>query len=163
AHRDGFPLQGQGLVSLERADRLQRLRPGLQHRRPFRPQPPALERRGARAAVQTALQRRSESVVDVRSGPLRLRLGRQAASNARGAELLGLNGAKPGADDGLAAFVKDALKQNVEALWVFGHDLTARLDANTLEELKQKVRLIVFSGTNENPTAALAHWALPTA
>ena len=83
--------------------------------------------------------------------------------NARGAELLGFAGAAAAPRDGLAAFVADALKRNIEALWIFGHDLTASLDAQTLEQLAQNVRLIVFSGTNSNPTASMAHWTLPTA
>ena len=32
-----------------------------------------------------------------------------------------------------------------------------------VRELPNKVDLLVFSGTNENATAALAHWTLPTA
>ena len=84
--------------------------------------------------------------------------------NARGAELLGMAAAKQSATpEGIAAFVNDGLKQNIEALWVFGHDLTAALDTAAMEALVQKVPLIVYSGTNDNPTAARAHWTLPTA
>jgi NADH-quinone oxidoreductase subunit G len=87
--------------------------------------------------------------------------------NARGAELLGMTGAtqaaKQSPGDGLAAFVNDALKQNIEALWVFGHDLTAALDDATWQAVGQKVPLLVYSGTNDNPTASRAHWTLPTA
>ena len=32
-----------------------------------------------------------------------------------------------------------------------------------LEALSRTVALLIFSGTNENPTAAAAHWVLPTA
>jgi NADH-quinone oxidoreductase subunit G len=84
--------------------------------------------------------------------------------NARGAELLGMADAKRSATpEGIVAFVNDALKQNIEALWVFGHDLTAALDSATMQALVQKVPLIVYSGTNESPTASRAHWTLPTA
>jgi predicted molibdopterin-dependent oxidoreductase YjgC len=35
--------------------------------------------------------------------------------------------------------------------------------ADTLERLSRTLRLFVFSGTNENPTASWSHWVLPTA
>ena len=57
----------------------------------------------------------------------------------------------------------EALQGRIEALWVFGHDLTRFVDEKTLQELSRKLRLFVFSGTNENPTAAWSHWILPTA
>jgi predicted molibdopterin-dependent oxidoreductase YjgC len=55
------------------------------------------------------------------------------------------------------------LARELDALWVFGHDLTRHLDETKLKALSEKLRLFVFSGTNENPTAAYAHWVLPTA
>jgi predicted molibdopterin-dependent oxidoreductase YjgC len=76
------------------------------------------------------------------------------------ARLLGLSG--PGAPDA-ASIVADALQGRIEALWVFGHDLTKLIDEQKLEELSHKLRLFVFSGTNENPTVPWAHWVLPTA
>ncbi|HJS72878.1 MAG TPA: molybdopterin-dependent oxidoreductase, partial [Vicinamibacteria bacterium] len=72
--------------------------------------------------------------------------------NARGASLLGLEPGDP------AALLGDGL----DALWVFGHDLTRFLDEKKLDELSRKLRLFVFSGTNESPTARFAHWVLPT-
>jgi NADH-quinone oxidoreductase subunit G len=72
--------------------------------------------------------------------------------NARGASLLGL---EPGNPAGL-------LGEDLDVLWVFGHDLTRFLDEKKLEELSRKLRLFVFSGTNDNPTARFAHWVLPT-
>jgi NADH-quinone oxidoreductase subunit G len=80
--------------------------------------------------------------------------------NTRGAELLSLAGA--GAPDP-ASLLEDALDGRLEALWVFGHDLTKLLSKQELEALSSKLRLFVFSGTNENETAAYAHWVLPTA
>ncbi len=77
--------------------------------------------------------------------------------NTRGAKLLGLDGTDA------ASLVTDALEGRLEALWVFGHDLTSMVDAKKLQELSQKLRLFVFSGTNESPTASFAHWVLPTA
>jgi NADH-quinone oxidoreductase subunit G len=76
--------------------------------------------------------------------------------NTRGASLLGLSSESP---DGLLA---DALEGRLDALWVFGHDLTKIIDEKKLEELSRKLGLFVFSGTNENETARFAHWVLPT-
>jgi NADH-quinone oxidoreductase subunit G len=73
--------------------------------------------------------------------------------NTRGVSLLGLSGDDPAR----------LLKENLDVLWVFGHDLTKLLDQKKLEELSQKLRLFILSGTNENPTARYAHWVLPTA
>jgi NADH-quinone oxidoreductase subunit G len=86
--------------------------------------------------------------------------------NTLGASLLGLSGpGRPGRLDApdAAGIVADALQGRIEALWVFGHDLTKRFGEDELQELSRKLRLFVFSGTNENPTASRAHWVLPTA
>ncbi len=77
--------------------------------------------------------------------------------NTLGAKLLGFAG--PDA----ASLVADALEGRVEALWVFGHDLTKLIDEEKLQQLSRKLRLFVFSGTNDSPTASFAHWVLPTA
>jgi predicted molibdopterin-dependent oxidoreductase YjgC len=63
---------------------------------------------------------------------------------------------------GAQGIVDDALAGNLDFLWVFGHDM-AELFGEAARELREKVALLVFSGTNENATAALAHWVLPTA
>jgi NADH-quinone oxidoreductase subunit G len=80
--------------------------------------------------------------------------------NTRGATLLGLSG--PGAL-AAASIVDEALQGRIEALWVFGHDLATLIDEPMLQELSRKLRLFVFSGTNENPTVSKSHWVLPTA
>jgi NADH-quinone oxidoreductase subunit G len=85
--------------------------------------------------------------------------------NTLGATLLGLSG--PGAP-GAADIIAEALQGHVEALWVFGHDLTTLSDGDLLNdeklrELSRKLRLFVFSGTNENPGVSWFHWVLPTA
>jgi NADH-quinone oxidoreductase subunit G len=80
--------------------------------------------------------------------------------NTRGATLLGLSGA--GAPTA-ASIVDEALQGRIEALWVFGHDLTTLVEAEKLQELSRTLRLFVFSGTNENPTVSWSHWVLPTA
>jgi NADH-quinone oxidoreductase subunit G len=78
--------------------------------------------------------------------------------NTLGTTVLALNGAAPDA----TTLVDDALQGRIDALWVFGHDLTA-LGDGVPGELSQKLGLFVFSGTNENPTASSSHWLLPTA
>jgi NADH-quinone oxidoreductase subunit G len=80
--------------------------------------------------------------------------------NTLGATLLGLAGS---AASDAARIVNEALQGRIEALWVFGHDLTALVGQDTLDELSRTLRLFVFSGTNENPTASWSHWVLPTA
>jgi NADH-quinone oxidoreductase subunit G len=80
--------------------------------------------------------------------------------NTFGATLMGLAG--PVASDA-ASVVAEALQGRVDALWVFGHDLTKLVTEYELQELCRRVRLFVFSGTNDNPTAGRSHWVLPTA
>jgi NADH-quinone oxidoreductase subunit G len=80
--------------------------------------------------------------------------------NTTGAALLGLS--IPDAPD--AAWILDqALGGQLDVLWVFGQDLTNIIDEEKVRQLSAKVSLLVYSGTNENPTVPLAHWVLPTA
>jgi NADH-quinone oxidoreductase subunit G len=81
-------------------------------------------------------------------------------ANTRGVTLLGLAG--PGAPPA-AGIIADALQGRIEVLWIFGHDLVESIGETELEELSRKVDLLIFSGTNENPTARVAHWTLPAA
>jgi NADH-quinone oxidoreductase subunit G len=80
--------------------------------------------------------------------------------NTLGATLMGMAG--PGAP-GAEEIVDAALAEKLDVLWVFGHDIAGLFGREKVEELSKKVGLFIFSGTNENPTAALAHWVLPTA
>ena len=80
--------------------------------------------------------------------------------NTLGATLLGLAG--PDAPD-VRQIVDKALAGNLDALWVFGHDLVELFEAEKVRELSERVGLFVFSGTNENATVPLAHWILPSA
>ncbi len=80
--------------------------------------------------------------------------------NTLGATLLGLAG--PDAPD-VRQIVDKALAGNLDALWVFGHDLVELFEAEKVRELSERVGLFVFSGTNENATVPLAHWVLPSA
>src|SRR5947209_5211537 len=80
--------------------------------------------------------------------------------NTRGAMAIALAGpTAPGA----ATIVADAVEGRLDALWVFGHDLTSLVADADLQQLSRSLRLFVFSGTNENATAARSHWTLPTA
>jgi NADH-quinone oxidoreductase subunit G len=80
--------------------------------------------------------------------------------NTLGATLLGLSG--EGAPEA-ASLIDAALEGRIDALWVFGHDLTAHIGEQQLQELSSRLRLFVFSGTNELPGLSSYHWALPTA
>jgi NADH-quinone oxidoreductase subunit G len=80
--------------------------------------------------------------------------------NTLGATVLGLAG--PGAPQ-TSDILARALEGRIDMLWVFGHDLGKLFGNERLQELSRKLRLFVFSGTNENSTASLAHWVLPTA
>ena len=84
--------------------------------------------------------------------------------NTLGATLLGFAPSAPDA----ASIIDEALQGRIEALWVFGHDVTKLIDeklidAAKLQELSRKLGLFVFSGTNENPALSWFHWVLPTA
>jgi NADH-quinone oxidoreductase subunit G len=80
--------------------------------------------------------------------------------NTRGAALLGLT--TPDAP-AAAAIIEAALQDRIQVLWVFGHDLAKLFGSETLEQLSRKLRLFVFSGTNESDAASSAHWVLPAA
>jgi predicted molibdopterin-dependent oxidoreductase YjgC len=82
------------------------------------------------------------------------------APNTLGATLLGLAG--PHATD--AATIVDAVREGqIDALWVFGHDLATVFGDAILQEMSRTLGLFVYSGTNDNPTASSSHWTLPTA
>jgi NADH-quinone oxidoreductase subunit G len=80
--------------------------------------------------------------------------------NTQGARLMGLMD-PPGLD--ATTLVADALEGRLDVLWVFGHDLTKIVAGEKLDALSGSLRLVVFSGTSESPTASRSHWTLPTA
>jgi NADH-quinone oxidoreductase subunit G len=80
--------------------------------------------------------------------------------NTLGAKLVGLAG--PHAV-GAGQIVDQALAGHLDFLWVMDHDLVELIGDEKARELSGKVGLLVFSGTNENATVALAHWVLPAA
>ena len=80
--------------------------------------------------------------------------------NTLGATLLGLAG--PDARDA-RQILDEALAGKLDVLWVVGHDLVELFGEENVREIRERVGLFVFSGTNENPTVPLAHWVLPSA
>ena len=79
--------------------------------------------------------------------------------NSAGAGLLGLSDSnKPDGEE----LLKQALAGELDVIWVFGHDLVELFGEEKVRRLSEKLRLFIFSGTNDNPTVPLAHWALPT-
>lgn len=51
----------------------------------------------------------------------------------------------------------------LEGLFIIGHDLAKIYGTETLQNVRRHVRTIVYAGTNENPTAAVADLVLPGA
>jgi NADH-quinone oxidoreductase subunit G len=80
--------------------------------------------------------------------------------NTLGATLLGLAGTD--APDA-AQILDEALDGSIHILWVFGHDMVELFGEEKVRQLSEKVPHFIFSGTNDNPTAARAHWVLPSA
>jgi len=80
--------------------------------------------------------------------------------NTLGATLLGLSDrAAPEA----SSVIEQALQGDIEALWIFGHDLTEHIGEEKRQELARRLGLFVFLGTNHNPSVSCYHWVLPTA
>src|SRR5213076_1281528 len=77
--------------------------------------------------------------------------------NARGAELLGLDG-------DAAALLAAVRGRQVKCLWIFGHDLLASAwpQALVLGALGA-AETLVWVGANANATSERAHWVLPAA
>jgi NADH-quinone oxidoreductase subunit G len=80
--------------------------------------------------------------------------------NTMGATLLGLSG--PEATE-VRYIIDAALNRELDVLWVMGLDLVEMCGEEEVRRLSEAVGLFVFSGTNENATAPLADWVLPTA
>jgi NADH-quinone oxidoreductase subunit G len=78
--------------------------------------------------------------------------------NTRGAVSIGL-ATGPNADQ----ILDQVLQGSLDVLWVFGHDLVKLFGEERVRQVKEKLPLLVFSGTNENPTTAFADWVLPSA
>src|SRR5215472_6131931 len=80
--------------------------------------------------------------------------------NTSGAALLGLAG--PDVPEA-GQIVDAALAGSIDVLWVMGHDLVRLFGEDRARKVSERVRLLVFAGTNENASVSLADWVLPTA
>ena len=76
--------------------------------------------------------------------------------NARGAQALGIT-------EGAEALLDLAAKKALRVLFVFVQDLTELFGQARMQQAAQSLELLVFVGTNMNPTADLAHVVLPSA
>ncbi len=76
--------------------------------------------------------------------------------NARGAQALGLH-------EGAKDLLEQAAQKKLRVLFVFTQDLVGLFAKERVEQAAQSVELLVFIGTNLNPTAELAHVVLPSA
>jgi len=63
----------------------------------------------------------------------------------------------------VAAIVEKAKKGEIDGLFIFSRDLAKAFGAETLKTLRQKVKTIIYLGTNGNPTADAADFVLPGA
>ena len=114
-----------------------------------------------REIFQTALGAKVSATVPVKPGSSDdFLIKADKNPNTLGATLLGL--ADPGAASA-GQIIKDGLAGNLDVLWIFGHDLVELFGEENVRQLSKKLRLFVFSGTNENATVPFAHWVLPGA
>jgi NADH-quinone oxidoreductase subunit G len=75
--------------------------------------------------------------------------------NSRGAETIGLDG-------DAAAILARCRAGSIKVLWVIGHDITAAgWPARDVTDALEHVGSIIYTGTNENGTSALATLVLP--
>ena len=59
--------------------------------------------------------------------------------------------------------IQKAKQGELDLLYVFGHDLVKLYGKETVEQISQKVKLLVFQGSNVNDTCGYAHVILPSA
>src|SRR5881396_1564391 len=77
--------------------------------------------------------------------------------NSRGAEIIGLDG-------DAAAILARCRAGSIKVLWVIGHDITAAgWPARDVADALEHVGSIIYTGTNDNGTSALATLVLPLA
>jgi len=58
--------------------------------------------------------------------------------------------------------IQKAKQGEIDLLYVFGHDLITLYGKDTVKEIANKVKLIVFQGSNINETCSYAHLNLPS-
>lgn len=63
----------------------------------------------------------------------------------------------------LTRLVEKAKAGEIEGLFIFGHDLAKIFGVPTLKEIRQKVKMIIYEGSNQNPTSEAADLVLPAA
>jgi NADH-quinone oxidoreductase subunit G len=63
----------------------------------------------------------------------------------------------------LGTVIDKAKKGELEGLFIFGHDLEKIFGAETLKEVRQKVKTIIYEGAHDNSTARAADVVLPAA
>jgi NADH-quinone oxidoreductase subunit G len=68
-----------------------------------------------------------------------------------------------GAAMDMTGFIEKAKRGEIEGFFIFGHDLAKGYGAETLKTIRQKVKTIIYEGSNENPTAVAADIVLPSA
>ena len=66
-----------------------------------------------------------------------------------------------GASEDMTALVEKAKGGELEGLFIFNHDLAKIFGAETLKVIRQKVKTIIYQGTNHNATSAVADIVLP--
>ena len=76
--------------------------------------------------------------------------------NAKGAQALSIT-------EGAQALLDQTAKKTLRVLFVFVQDLVELFGQSNVQQAAQQLELLVFVGTNRNPTADLAHVALPSA
>ncbi len=59
------------------------------------------------------------------------------------------------------AVIEKAKSGRLEGLYIFNHDLAKIFGADTLKAVRANVKTIIYQGTNNNPTAAVADIVLP--
>lgn len=63
----------------------------------------------------------------------------------------------------ITAIVEKAKHGEISGLFLWGHDLAGSFGAETLRTVRQKVKTIIYEGSNDNPTAQAADLVIPSA
>lgn len=69
----------------------------------------------------------------------------------------------PDSDEAMKSIVEKAKKGELEGLVIFYHNLGKIFGEDTLKTIRQKVKTLIFIGTNNNSTSAAADYVLPAA
>ena len=67
------------------------------------------------------------------------------------------------ASEDITAVVEKAKHGELEGLFIFHHDLAKIFGEEVLKLVRQKVKTIIYEGSNQNPTAAVADFVIPSA